>query len=192
MAAARGRRAAASVVQPAAPDLVVGIDFGTHGSGAAYHHFSLDIGATPQLITTWPLQPRTGNAKTRTLLLYQDGLPVAFGHQAKADYAAVPEAQLYRYQLVDGAALKLALQDMARAPPGTLPPGVTPSAAAADYLTLMHRWAVRHCLMGGKAPGTGPSCRSLIWMADLTSLLNGATRDPACCCAAAYTGSTVM
>ncbi|EFJ45277.1 hypothetical protein VOLCADRAFT_94503 [Volvox carteri f. nagariensis] len=145
------------------PNLVIGIDFGTHASGFAFYkraHAGAGAGAAasasgsvsaevfPRVSThdRWPDQPIV-DAKTRTALLYKKDRVDAWGWTAWKRWSEMSSsersAQSYSYM----ENFKLLLEDGADADVDTvcpLPAGVTRVQAVADYLGEMRKYIREH------------------------------------------------
>jgi hypothetical protein len=121
--------------------IVVGLDFGTWGSGFA---FSVDGGKTTRQFTSWLDQPRP-YPKTLTAVLYKNRLPVRFGWTAQKMYTNLRDGQTAEYIYVDR--FKLLLNSHGESEGGergsacgSLPPGVSLVQVIADYMGCeMHR-----------------------------------------------------
>lgn len=130
----------ATIVQAVERIAVVGVDFGTHGSGFAYKFRASS--SAPRMMEVWPDQPAGSCApKTRTSLLYNRRDAVAWGHTARKQWAdgdSRADAGSHQAYLAENFKLAIASSDR-RAGREQLPEGITAVQAAADYLTFMRK-----------------------------------------------------
>ncbi|KAG2438533.1 hypothetical protein HXX76_005084 [Chlamydomonas incerta] len=150
--------------QPAA---VVGVDFGTWGSGyaailAPYH--ALAAGAQPPPILCcgqWPDDPSSGEVKTRTALLYRGSKVEAWGWTAWKRWSEMPDSErragdycyLQDFKLLlypegaqqQGGAAVAADPQLAQLDGSSqqLPPGKTAVGVAADFLAELRRFTFK-------------------------------------------------
>lgn len=135
-------------MQAAKPRIVVGLDFGTHGTGFAFSVSTRQASGTtvaPRISgnCTYPDHPFPGYPKTLTALLYKGRKAAEFGYTAQRKWNELTPAQRMdgSHYFVTGSAFKLGLND-AVAAPEALPPGISAVTAAADFLSLFRRFVV--------------------------------------------------
>eukprot|EP00798_Chlamydomonas_sp_ICE-L_P030765 gene30765-35804_t len=118
-------------VQLAKREIVIAIDYGTHGTGFAY---SVDGGATVRLHENYPHQAVQG-PKTRTAILYNGRSPIAIGDAALHEQ----DEQRTGYLLEK---FKLGIQDKGKCPP--FPAGVNEVQAASDFLAAFRTYILQY------------------------------------------------
>ncbi|KAG2500196.1 hypothetical protein HYH03_001776 [Edaphochlamys debaryana] len=134
-----GSRPAAAAAS--ARNVVVGIDFGTSGSGAAY--VSTDgAGSAPRLCVfkRWADAPSPADVKTRTAILYKDSAVDAWGWTAWKRWSSMRDDERKGYVYLNSFKLLLAPEGAAGSAAPTLPPGMTAVQVVADYLTELVRF----------------------------------------------------
>lgn len=137
-------------LQAAKPRFVVGLDFGTHGTGFAYSLGTPDRSGSslsPRMLEccVYPDHPIPGYPKTLTAVLYNGRRATDFGYTAQRKWNVLTPSQRTdgSHHFVTGAALKLGLND-AVAAPEALPAGISAVYAAADFLSLFRRYVLAH------------------------------------------------
>lgn len=136
--------------QAAKARIVVGIDFGTYGTGFAYAVNTTHVSGSlqPGISECWTYADHPHPKmypKTLTALLYCGRKATDFGYTAQRKWNELTPLQRTdgSHHYVTGAAIKLGLND-AIAAPEALPPGISAVTAAADFLSLFRRFVVAH------------------------------------------------
>ncbi|MEW5303225.1 MAG: hypothetical protein WDW36_005934 [Sanguina aurantia] len=163
-------------VQAAKPRIVVGLDFGTHGTGFAYSVATSarsGAGSSPRILEccAYPDHPFPGYPKTLTALLYRGRRATDFGYTAQRKWNELSPTQRMdgSHHFVTGAAFKLGLND-AVAAPEALPAGISAVSAASDFLSLLRRFVVAHL---------GAAVASLLGMALTSDMIQWCITVPA-------------